>query len=225
MATKQRTRSASGNKYTGAPCDLPESDLPTHSDIASYFSFICASEKDYHTQIHLVTDKLIQVWEKCNPRLPLIEKRRVFDKLKIFLTKVKSYDHKLLKLQAKKHLLSLKNKLFDIAACSCPLPIVNCDNPSVKCQIENCSITHILCQCPVESKVPEADREYMRDQRSKVGTKGEFQMRGRDFHAAAQERAKQEREEQKKKRFATSHQHIEQIVATPDIEVSTGRRA
>jgi hypothetical protein len=221
MATKKRTRSASGNKYAGAPCDLQESDLPTHGNIASYFSLICLSEKDYQTQVHLVTDRLIQVWEKCNPRLPLLEKRRVFDKLKVFLSKVKSYDQKKLKIQAISHLLSIKEKLFDIAACHCLLPIVNCDNPAVKCKIENCTITHILCLCPQEAKVPDVDREYLRDQRSKVGTKGQFQMRGRDLAAAAKEKAKQKRELRKKQRIARSQEHIEHVVVIPDIEVST----
>jgi hypothetical protein len=220
MVGKQRTRSASGNKYAGPSCELPDSDLPTHSDIASYFTFICASEKDYNTQVHLVKDKLIEVWGKCNPRLPLLEKFRVFNKLKIFLSKVKSYDRKAMKQEAKKHLLSSKNKLFDIAACSCPLPIVRCDNPSVKCKTENCSITHILCQCPFESKVPDIEREYLRDQRLKVGTKGQFQMRGTDRTAAAEDRAKHQREEEKKQRITRSQQHMEEIVVIPDIEVT-----
>jgi hypothetical protein len=218
MASKKRTRSASGNKYIRAPSDLPESDLPTHSDIASYFSLICASEKDFNTQIKLVRKKLVEVWCKCNPRLPLLNLKRIFEKLKTFLTKVKSYDHKSLKLQARQHLLSLKDKLFDISACSCTLPIVDCDNRSVQCKVENCTVTHILCQCPSGCKVPDIEREYLRDQRSKVGTKGQFQMRGRDLAAAAQERARQQREEEKEHR---RQEHLEEIIVTPDIEVST----
>lgn len=204
---------------------MPESDLPTHGDVARYFYFVRVSEKDYVTQIHMVEEKLIKVWQECNPRLPLRQKRKVYDKVKGFLDSVKAFEQRRLKLQAKKYLVSQKEKLFDIAACSCSLPVVTCDNPSVRCKAESCATTHILCTCPLECKIPLEDREYMRDQRQKTGTKGDFQMRGRDKIAAAQHRAKQRRAATKLDRIAQSEQqahrqHLAEVVITPDFAVS-----
>jgi hypothetical protein len=225
MPPKRKTRSVSGDKYAGGPCDLPDSDLPTHGDVVRHFYFVSITEKDYLTQIHLVEEKIIQVWQKCNPRLPLRQKKKIYDKLKGFLDSVKCFDQKKLKLQARKYLLSQKDKLFDIAACCCSLPVVTCDNPSVKCKANSCASTHILCKCPLESKIPAEDREYMRDQRQKTGTRGAFQMRGRDMLAAAQDRAKQQRAATKMERMAQNkqqvrHEHLDQVVVNPHIEVS-----
>jgi len=223
MASKTKTRAASGDKFAGYPGELPKSDLPTHGDIARYFYLVSSGENDFYSQIRIVQDKLLDVWQACNPRLPLIEKKEIFSKLKKLLTNVKDFNFRKLKLNAKKHLLSIKDKLFDIAACSCSLPIVTCDNPAVQCKIVNCSVEHIICQCPPQLKVPIADREYMRDQRSKVGTKGQFQMRGRDVKGSAHQSARDKRVEENKRRLALRNkrkQHMDQVVANPDIEVS-----
>jgi hypothetical protein len=105
MAPKKKIRSVSGDKYDSVPCDLPDSDLPTHRDVASYFYFVRLTEKDYPTQVNLVKDRIIGVWKDCNPRLPLLEKKKLYDKLKHFFDKAKSYDKKQMKLAAKKLLL------------------------------------------------------------------------------------------------------------------------
>jgi hypothetical protein len=138
MGPKKKTRSVSGDKYANVPCDLPDSDLPTHGDVASYFYFVRLTEKDYPTLVNLDSERIIGVWQACNPRLPLLEKKKVYDKLKHFLDKVRSYDKKQLKLAAKKLLILQKEKLFDIAACNCDLPEVKCDDPVAKCNAANC---------------------------------------------------------------------------------------
>ncbi len=63
----------------------------------------------------------------------------------------------------------------------------------------------------------------MKDQRQKVGTRGNFQMRGRDILAAAQDRIQQQRASQKIARDQARHQrvqHLFEVVANPDFEVS-----
>jgi hypothetical protein len=223
MGPKKKTRSVSGDIYANVPCDLPDSDLPTHGDVASYFYFVRLTEKDYPTLVNLVRDRIIGVWQACNPRLPLLEKKKVYDKLKHFLDKVRSYDKKQMKLAAKKLLILQKEKLFDIAACNCDLPEVKCDDPVAKCNAANCVKKHFMCQCPQQFKIPVEDREYMKDQRQKVGTRGNFQMRGRDILAAAQDRIQQQRASQKIARDQARHQrvqHLSEVVANPDFEVS-----
>ena len=40
----------------------------------------------------------------------------------------------------------------------------------------HCQIQHIICTCPPNKKVPVEEREYLRDQRAKKGSKGSFQL-------------------------------------------------
>lgn len=224
MMAKARTRIASGEKFGGSPSDLSESDLPTNADIARYFYFVCCTETDYITQLHLVQSRLLEIWEKCNPRLPLRNNKAIQLKIKGLLDSVKSYNQKRLKPQAKKYLISKKDKLFDISACSCPLPVVSCD--VVHCAEDNCRLRHIVCQCPRKFKIPVEDREYMRDQREKSGTIGKYQMRGRDRKGAALEKAKQKRAEAKKGRTARLEakkqgQYLDEVVINPVFEVGS----
>ncbi len=48
MGPKKKTRAVSGDNFGGSAADLPESDLPTHKDIARYFFSVSLTEKDYH---------------------------------------------------------------------------------------------------------------------------------------------------------------------------------
>ena len=55
-------------------------------------------------------------------------------------------------------------KLFDISACSCDLPVVTC--ASVHSTGVNCQKKHILCYCEAEHRVPEEERAFLRSQRA-----------------------------------------------------------
>jgi hypothetical protein len=138
--------------FGGSPAELPDIYLPTHRDIARYFYHVRLTEKDYCTQVHSVKDRIIRVWQDCKPRLPLLGKKRVYDKLKHFLDKVKSFDMKQMKLAAKKILLLQKEKFFDIAACRCSLPVHSCNSKFVRCVKEICLEHHILCECPIDQR-------------------------------------------------------------------------
>jgi hypothetical protein len=212
MAPTVKTRAVSGEKYGGSEQLLPEVDLPTGSDIARFFYHVCLTESDYNTQVRLVAEKVISVWGNCNPRLPLKSSKQIWNKLKAFLDLVKSFNWDRLTASRRKLLNEKKDKLFDVAACLCELPIVTCDNERVKCSAENCERTHIVCECPVGMKIPIEEREYLRDQRSKVGTKGQFQMRGRVLQAAADRRVRH---------GARRSEDLTQIVVHPVFEVNT----
>ena len=64
------------------------------------------------------------------------------------------------------------DKLFNILTCSCDF--VDCGN--VKCSEESCASVHINCKCPRDSMIPRLDLAYIKDQREKIGTKGQLQM-------------------------------------------------
>jgi hypothetical protein len=214
---KLKTRATSEERYGGSPCALPESDLPTNSDVARYFYLVCTSEKDYATQLRLVMNKVVEVWENCNPAMPLREKKNISVKLKTFIDNVKSFNRKGIKAPQRKHLSDNKDKLFDIAACSCKLPIVPCSSVSVKCTEEDCDVEHIVCECPPGRKVPIEERAYMRDQRAKIGTRGSFQLGPKDRLAAAKESARQKRKG--KSLMRPPPQRMDEVLVNPEFEV------
>lgn len=215
---KPKTRGAtSGDTYGGSPSELPESDLPTNSDVARYYYHVCLSENDFATQLRLVMNKVVEVWENCNPVMPLKEKKNIYSKVKSFIDNVKAFNRKGIKSAQRKNLSEKKDKLFDIGACSCQLPIVPCSSASVKCTEANCEVQHIVCECPPARKVPLEERPYMRDQRAKTGTRGSFQMRHKDRRAAAKARAKQER---KNRSMLLPHpQRLDEVFINPEFEV------
>jgi hypothetical protein len=194
MAPKvKKTRLKSEELYAGGPKELPQSDLPTNSDIARYYYLVSASEFDFKKQIEIVKDKLVQVWEKCNPALPLQPELGIYVKIKRFLEQVKNFNRKQKIGKAAKFLVDKQDKLFDIAACSCKLPNLPCESRQVRCSAEpgKCESRHLVCECPPEKRVPAEEREYLLDQRTKIGTKGLLQL-GPVDRAAAARRAKLE---------------------------------
>jgi hypothetical protein len=169
MPPKGKPSAVSAGNFGGTASELPESDLPTHSDIARYFYLVSASEPDYRDQIHLVVKKLFSHWAKCNPRLPLMDKVRALSKLKIFLDKVKAYKRRGLKRASKETLVANKDTLFDISACRCKLPIVSCASKFIRCAVANCHTEHIACECQPQRRVPVEEREFLRTQRFRQG--------------------------------------------------------
>lgn len=126
---------------------------------------------------------LRHVWNRCNIHLPLKDHYSVTKKLQRFLEDVNLLNHN--KKKSKKFLAEMevkKNKLFDISACGCNLPIVHCGSEDlVDCPAkgtgDTCGGQHILCHCEDTKKVPPLERAYLRDQRLKTGTHGgQFQM-------------------------------------------------
>nr|XP_047129698.1 uncharacterized protein LOC124809589 [Hydra vulgaris] len=66
---------------------------------------------------------------------------------------------------------------------------------SVKCRNQpDCKITQFACLCEVNKKVPLLDREYLKDQKLKIGTIGRFQIGTIDKKAVAIEKRKRDRE-------------------------------
>jgi hypothetical protein len=214
---KKKTRLKSAEMYAGSATELPVSDLPTYGDVARYFYRVKETEKDFNTQIHTVTERIAEVWVKCNPKLPLKEDKVVNVQVRRFLQKVKCFNVRKLSPAQSLYLEKCQDKLFDIAACSCSLPTLPCDSKYVRCSGENCRTKHIVCECPIERRVPAAEREYMQDQRSKTGTRGRFQMGKVDRKAAVAGTSGASRIQPKRP------QRIEHIVVNPDISFEVSK--
>lgn len=93
---------------------------------------------------------------------------------KVCFKKAMAINRKSLSAGQEQNLEEKLDRLFDISACTCKLPIHTCDDAAVKCSQENCQTRHIICTCPPTKKVPLEDREYLRDQREKAGPRGSF---------------------------------------------------
>jgi hypothetical protein len=211
----KKTRKKSEERFGGGPSKLPESDLPTNSDVAKFFYFVEAEESDFSTQVKIVANGLVDIWGKCNLQLPLKENKVLCSKISLFLEKVKKYNRKNLKTTLTKHLINTKDKLFDIAGCTCVLPSLPCDSRLVRCNATDCQAQHIICECPPHQRVPIEEREYLRDQRKKIGTKGTYQIGPVDRITVARQKARQKRKEKSSRR--KHKQHMEQILVNPNM--------
>ena len=150
-----KTRQKVENKYGGPPEDLPEADLPTLRDIVKYVHKL---EMDGFSQdssdiVNHVSDKLLYIWQKVNPRLVILEKKTIKVKLLRSIDRLKTISWGRASKSIKSGFEKKLDKLYDICACSCKLEEVECSSKSAKCSVDNCSEVHILCICPMEVKV------------------------------------------------------------------------
>jgi hypothetical protein len=140
----------SETEFGGSATELLDTDLPTYGDIARYFYHVRIYDSSFPSQIQVIQNRLTEVWTKCNLQLPVKEKMSVYTKLKRFLERVKEFNWGRATASQRQYLQKLKNKLFDIAACSCSLPLHSCDSKFVGCDKEICLEHHILCECPID---------------------------------------------------------------------------
>ncbi|XP_047143056.1 uncharacterized protein LOC124817256 [Hydra vulgaris] len=78
--------------------------------------------------------------------------------------------------------------LYDISTCRCNLDKVPCYDDRVKCKYLTCNNKHLVCVCPPECKIPLEEREYIKDQRSRNGTKGNIQLGPVDWSTVKKEK-------------------------------------
>jgi len=150
------TRSSHVGKIGGPPAELDETEPPIYRLIIqySYFLFSTYPESTDYQIAKRIAKAVINIWKMVvNPRLPLIGEQSVIVKLLRLVKSSKDVnrDHRLI---SKKTFLQGKlDRLFDISACKCELPLVSCDDNRVKCKRENCQTKHIICSCPPIIKV------------------------------------------------------------------------
>jgi len=172
------TRQKSDSQYGGGPSELSNTEPSTYRQIIRYFYHL--NNTDPQSSIsqycQMIRKALMVIWQAVNPRLPLISKMSIEKKIRDILKLVKDINRKHNKASAKRNLDDKLDNLFDIAACSCSLVTLPCDDRRINCSIENCKQEHIYCSCPPNLKVPIEDRAYLRDQRLKTGPKGSYQM-------------------------------------------------
>ena len=121
-------------RYGGKQSELPVAELPTNRQIIQYYYHLKDQDleaKPIYDYAKLITEKLVALWRRVNPRLGLIA--RIDNKVKILLDVAYKANFKY-KCTKKKTVTENLDRLFDISSCSCDLPTVPCDDTRVKCQ-------------------------------------------------------------------------------------------
>lgn len=199
-------------KYGGGPCELLLTEPSTYRQLIQYYYFLIhvSPTTDFWVVVQQISKDLKSIWSSMNPRLPLIGDKSIDRKVKNLLTLVKDINRNHGKASAKRNLDANLNKLFDISACSCSLDTLPCSDISVNCENDKRTQEHIICVCPRNAKVPLEDRVYLRDQRSKTGPKGAYQLSSVDTAAAKRDRRAKHEQQQ-----VLTHEEVE--LAGPSI--------
>ena len=150
------TRSDSADKFGGQPSPLDRTEPPTLRQVIQYSYFLQNSHpdlKDYDIA-KTIAKAVTGIWQAVNPRLPLYEEYYVIKLVDIVcFKKAKEINCKSLSTVKEQHMEEKLDKLFDISACICKLPVRPCDDNAVKCKKENCQAQHIICTCLPSKKV------------------------------------------------------------------------
>ena len=181
------TRSQCCKKFCGNPSPLNKTEPQTFRQVIQYSYFLTNSHPNmtYYTIAKIIAKEIIEIWQAVNLRLPLHSEYYMLKLIdKVCFKKVKAVNRKSLSIKQSKNLEEKLDKLFDISTCTCSLPVRSCDDNAVKCNAENCQKQHIIYLCPPGRKVPAEEREYLNDQRIKIGPRGTFQLGSVDKAAA-----------------------------------------
>ena len=128
-----RTRHES-SRYAGLPSELPTSDLPTYRQVVQYSYLLektlCDSSNISSPNIvSKVASDLMNLWSAVNPRLPMIHEKSLHTKISRLFLKVITAEKKCKdKENSKKYLDCKFEKLFDLSACDCGLPVLTCND-------------------------------------------------------------------------------------------------
>ena len=123
-----RTRNES-KRYAGSP-----SELPTFRQVIQYSYLICKNMYELTSIsspeiISKVTNELISLLSRVNPKLPLTHEKSVAKKISRLLKRVLSAEGKCKNANKNKEYLDYNfEHLFDLSSCGCGLPVVACNN-------------------------------------------------------------------------------------------------
>ena len=186
MAAKKHHGSAIVT-YLGPSSPLPLADLPTLRDILKQ----CQLLREQYTGENIrnysvaqmssdVLPLILGVYERAHADFVQIPIRFsdgvIMERIQRRWTTLSNIANKRVKVNAreKESFVGSLDCLFNILRCECDF--VTCADAKQKCLEENCQKVHINCTCPITSKIPKLELEFIRDQRSKSGSKGKLQM-------------------------------------------------
>ena len=171
------TRGQTAKKFCGVPNALTGTSPPTYREVIQHANHLRTAGLTEFAIAKQTSEEVEKVWRQVNPQLPIIASKSIANRVDRLLKAVKEIDQKKPKHSKKKTDLSENlDKLFDIASCNCDLPERDCKDDNIKCTVKDCVNVHLACLCPLKSKVPTEERQYLKSERQKIGSKGEFQL-------------------------------------------------
>ena len=183
-------------------CFGASADLPDDGDLYTVRDILAACQRLHELSPGVadlfiagqIAEKVRQKWVQCNPELVLISDLAVKNKIVRDMKAAQNIKaKKASKVQVDNFMYKL-DRLFDILCCRCPF--VDCSDMS--CQVENCSAAHINCECLRRFKIPVLELEFVKDQRLKVGHRGNLQIGQPDIPEAVRQQTAKDRVEQEK---------------------------
>jgi hypothetical protein len=153
---KKSNRQQTGQLWGGSPSDWPINNLPSYSDIARYYYLLKERRpelRELNEFKQIICKDLISKWEIPSPSLPLRVWNAIDNKLWRHLNNIQKRNCNQLKVNQHKAMDENSNLLFDIAACKCQLPVLECTDRKINCKANDCKKTHIHCDCPPDIKV------------------------------------------------------------------------
>jgi len=194
MKTRSKSRTSMSVLY-GKSKELPVAELPTARDILLYGLLLQEREENLRgTPLfnQLAEDLMIQ-WGKassCFVAPVTISDNGVLFKLKNLWNDASTHARNRLSKKKVTSFTEKLDKLFDILSCKCL--IYSCSD--AKCPDEQCAIqAHISCECPKASKIPAIELSFIKDQRDKIGSKGQKQIGLKDQVAETEHRKREQR--------------------------------
>ena len=202
---KRLTRDA--NNSTGAPAPLPDlGALNDTSDVVAAMKYETIKENPNRASSK-VAEQLETKFKKINPKLPLLSKAVISTRLlRLHKTDKKFQQNQITSYQSKIYLKKL-SQLFDIISCQCKIKPCLTECPSPK----TCTGFHVRCSCLLESRIPDQEVTFVKDQREKIGTKGGQQtMSGIDVKEAKAVQKEKKSKDKKLKEVEDVNANIEE---------------
>lgn len=192
--TKPKTRQGSGTKlseFVGRGKEFVGSEVPTYRAViqkAILLQEIRDIEEDIdrqHYQVKYIARDLAPLvlaqWEKSNVKFsPPVIISEVPRKIEWFWLKVSDVVRNKAKKSVKDYVETHLDKLFDIT--TCPHTILLCKDQESSCpDPQVCKVkAHVKCDCPLASKVPILELEWLYYQRNKSGEQSAMMIAGVD---------------------------------------------
>ena len=179
--------------------------LPTCKEVLEGLNYekTISQECDTRCRENVVV-KLLGIWKRIVPDVPLINRTSIPVKLQRLVKRRNDHDSK-----RKGHASfeELNNKLFDLSSCNCKNLELNCND--INCEtIQKCQKSenkHYRCdpnKCPLTSRIPDNEADYMRDQKNKNGSIGKMRVGSLDIKDSKRIKAKISRSEKQFERVA-----------------------
>ena len=204
----------------GTGKELLASELPTNKDLLRLGVLLkeeCDNTSDLSAEqlAKEIQPHLNRQWSKANALfVPPVTNhdKTVLPKLRdLWQTATKIARGKASRLE-KERLDSKLDRLFDILTCKCP--IRSCEEWGCS----GCNVgAHISCSCSKDKKIPVCELQYIKDQREKVGSKGQQQIstvdrveHGRQVRAKKRIEKREEAEQKRKEKVEKAEARCEE---------------